>query len=152
MNKTKKKHSISELELLAVVWGLEKFRCYLCGKKVHVYTNHQALEPITKRKRSKKQNSARITRWLDRLSHFDIAIQDISSSNLKFTDYLSKNPVGGTMPDDNNDEAYVINILAEQADLKLKYGQLIADQSKCSRTTTEIEKNDSKNKIEHKTN
>ena len=31
---TGKKYSIAELELLAVVWGLEKFQFYLYGKKV----------------------------------------------------------------------------------------------------------------------
>ena len=48
---TEKKYSIGELELLAVVWGLEKFRFHLYGKKVYLYTDHQALEPILKRNR-----------------------------------------------------------------------------------------------------
>ena len=74
LNETEKKYSIGELELLAVVWGLEKFRFYLYGKKVHLYTDHQALEPLIKRNRSNKQYSARLTRWLDRLTHFDISI------------------------------------------------------------------------------
>ena len=90
LNDTKKKYSIGELELLAVVWGLEKFRFYLYGKKVHLYTDHQALEPLIKRNRSNKQYSARLTRWFDRLTHFDISIQHIAGSNLKFTDYLSE--------------------------------------------------------------
>ena len=57
--------------------------------------------------------------------------------NLKFTDYLSRNPVAGAMPEENYDAEYVINILAEQADLNFKYWQLLADQSKCSKTITE---------------
>ena len=75
LNDTEKKYSIVELELLAVVWGLEKFRFYLYGKRVRLYTDHQALEPLIKRNRSNKQYSARLTRWLDRLTHFDISIQ-----------------------------------------------------------------------------
>ena len=74
-NNTEKKYSIGELELLAVVWRLEKFRFYLDGNRVHLYTDHQALEPLIKRNRSNKQYSARLTRWLDRLTHFDIAIK-----------------------------------------------------------------------------
>ena len=66
LNDTEKKYSIGELELLAVVWGLEKFRFYFYGRKVHLYTDHQALELLTKRNRSNKQYSARLTRWLDR--------------------------------------------------------------------------------------
>ena len=100
LNDTEKKYSIGELQLLAVVWGLEKFRLYLYGKKVHLYTDHQPLEPLIKRNRSNKQYSARLTRGLDRLTHFDISIQYIAGSKLKFTDYLSRNPVGGPTPEE----------------------------------------------------
>ena len=129
LNDTEKKFSIGELELLAVVWGLEKFRFYLYGKKVHLYTDHQALELIIKRNRCNKQHSARLTRWLDRLTHFDISIQHISGSNLKFTDYLSRNLVGGATPEANYEEEYVINVLTEHAELNVKYGPIFADQS-----------------------
>ena len=146
LNDTEKKYSIGELELLAVVRGLEKFRFYLYGKKVHLYTDHQALEPLIKRSRSNKQYSARLTRWLDRLTHFDISIQHLAGSNLKFTDYLNRNPVGGATPEENYNEEYLINILAEQAELNLKYGQLFEDQSKRSKCITERTKNNSEHK------
>ena len=58
---------------------------------------------------------------------------------MKCTDYLSRNPVGGAMPEENYDKEYVINILTEQAELNLKYGTLFANQSESSRTKTEIE-------------
>ena len=102
---------------MAVVWGLEKFRFNLYGKKVDLYTDHQALEPLIKRNCCNEQYSARLTRWLDRLTHFDISIQHIAVSNLKFTDYLSRSPLGGATPEENDDEEYVINILTEQAEL-----------------------------------
>ena len=47
LNDSEKNYSIGEL--LAVVWGLEKFRFYLYGKKIHLYTDHQALAPLNKR-------------------------------------------------------------------------------------------------------
>ena len=152
LNDTEKKYLIGELELLAVVWGLEKLRFHLYGKKVYLYTDHQALEPLIKRNRCNKQCSARLTRWLDRLAHFDIAIQNIAGSNLKFTDYLSRNPVQGVTPEDNYDEEYVINILSEQAKLNVKYGQLFADQSDISKRVTEIKNDRSENKIEQQEN
>ena len=129
LNESEQNYSIEELELLAVVWGLEKFRFYLYGKKVFLYTDHQALEPLNKRNRCNRQYSARLTRWLDRLAHFDIAIQHIAGSNLKFTDFLSRNPVENAATEDVYDEQYVINILSEQAELNLKYGSLFVGQS-----------------------
>ena len=137
LNDTEKKYSIGELELLAVVWGLEKFRFYLYGKKVHLYTDHQALVPLIKRNRCNKQYSARLTRWLDRLTHFDISIQHIAGNNLKFTDYLRKK--GGATPEENYDEEYVINILTEHAELNLKYGPIFAGQSERTENKTKLQ-------------
>ena len=152
-----KKNSIGELELLAVVWGLEKFRFYLYGKKVYLYTDHQALEPLIKRNRCNKQYSARLTRWLDRLTHFDTSIQHIAGSNLKFTDYLSRNPVGGATPEENYEEEYVINIITEHAKLNLKHGRLFTDQSKHDKNKTKIrgdatEAKDERNENQSQTN
>ena len=80
LNDREKNHSIGELKLPAVVLGLENFRFYLYGKEVHLYTGHQALEPLTKCNRKNQQYTARLTRWLDRLAHFDIAVQHTAGS------------------------------------------------------------------------
>ena len=45
---TEKQYAINELELLAVVWGLEHFRS-IYGKPIKLLTDHQALEPLIKR-------------------------------------------------------------------------------------------------------
>ena len=45
-----RKYAINELELLGVLWGLEHFRYYIYGKKVHVLSDHQALQPLLKKK------------------------------------------------------------------------------------------------------
>ena len=78
LSDTEKKYAINELELLAVVWGLEHFRLYIYGKPIELLTDHQALEPLIKRNRSNKTYSARLTRWLDRLRHFDIQIKYVA--------------------------------------------------------------------------
>ena len=110
LNETEKKFSIGEIELLTVVWGLEEFRFYIYGKRVHLYAVHQALEPLVKRNRCNKQYSAR-------LIHFDKSVQHTGGSNLNFTDYFSKNLVGGATSAEHYGEEYVIIILAEQAEL-----------------------------------
>ena len=45
LNDTEKNYSIGELELLAVVWGLEKFRFYLYGKEVFYIPTPKRLNP-----------------------------------------------------------------------------------------------------------
>ena len=69
-----KKYAINELELLGALWGLEYFRYFVYGKKVNLLTDHQALQPLLRKNRAHKQYSARLTRWLDRLSHFDVNV------------------------------------------------------------------------------
>ena len=86
LSDTEKKYAINELELLAVVWGLEHFRLYIYGKSKELLTDHQALEPLIKRNRTNKTYSARLTRWLDRLAHFDINIKRIAGKHLALTD------------------------------------------------------------------
>ena len=56
-------------------------------------TDHQALQPLLKRNRAHKQYSSRLTRWLDRLSHFDVNVQYTAGKNIPLTDYLSRHPI-----------------------------------------------------------
>ena len=128
MTTGKRNTQSGKVELLAVVWELEKFPFYLYGKNVFSYTDHQALEPLIIPNRCNKQYSATLTRWLDRFAHFDISIELIAGSNLKFTDFLSRNPVEGATTKNIYDEQYLIYILIEQAELNLKYGRIFTSQ------------------------
>ena len=109
LSDTEKKCGINELELLAVVWGLEHFRLYIYGKPIKLLTDHQELEPLIKRNRSNKIYSARLTRWLDQLAHFTNNVNHIAGKHLALTDYLSRNPTTPLQTDDAYDEEYVIN-------------------------------------------
>ena len=40
LSDTEKKYALNELELLAVVWGLEHFRLYIYGKPVKLLTDN----------------------------------------------------------------------------------------------------------------
>ena len=73
-------------------------------------------------------------------------VQHIARSNLKFADYPSTNPVRGATSEETYHEEYVINILTEQAELKLKYGPLIAEQSKRTENKTKLRENRTKTK------
>ena len=122
LSDTEKKYAINEMELLAVVWGLEHFRLYIYGKPIKLLTDHQALEPLIKRNRSNKTYSARLTRWPDRLAHFTINVSHIAGKHLAFTDYLSRNPSAPPQADDVYDEEYVINNVIPHYKFVTKYG------------------------------
>ena len=153
LNDTEKNYSISKIEFLAVVQGLEeKFLFYLYGKKVHLYTDHQAVEPWIKRNRSNQQHSERLTRWLNRLAYFDIAVQHIAGSNLIFINILSRNPVDGAAIEDKYEDEYVINNLTEHAELNAKYGSLFDSQSNLRTEETKKERKRNRNDVEQKKN
>ena len=98
------KYAINELELLGALWGLEYFRYYVYGKKVNLLTDHQALQPLLKRKRAHKQYSGRLTRWLNRLTHFDVNVQYTAGKNIALTVYLTRHPIVNTA--ENETENY----------------------------------------------
>ena len=55
-----KNYSTTEKEMLAVVFALEKFRSYLLGTKVIVYSDHAALRYLM----TKKEAKPRLIRWI----------------------------------------------------------------------------------------
>ena len=109
LNDAEKKYSYGDLELLAVVRGFERFRFHLYGKQVQLFSDHQALEPLLKRNKMIKQNTARLTRWLDRLNHFDICLKHTASKEIKFMDFMSRNPTENPEPEENYGKEYVVN-------------------------------------------
>jgi len=53
-------YTTTEKELLAIVFALEKFRSYLLGTRVIVYTDHAALKYLLKKAESKP----RLIKWM----------------------------------------------------------------------------------------
>ena len=134
LSDTEKKDAINELELLAIVWGLEHFRLYVYGKPIVLLTDHQALEPLIKRNRTNKTYSARLKRWLDRLAHFDINIKHIAGKHLTLTKYLSRNPISKPEPIENYDEEYVINCIMPLLEFINNYGSVTSQKKSEART------------------
>ena len=53
-------YTTTEKELLAVVYALEKFRPYILGSKIIIYTDHASLKYLL----SNKEAKPRLIRWV----------------------------------------------------------------------------------------
>lgn len=86
---TERKYHSYELETLAVVESLKKFRCYLLGITFTVITDCNALRATSE----KKNILPRIARWWLQLQEYSFVVQYRPGDRLKHADALSRNPV-----------------------------------------------------------
>jgi hypothetical protein len=86
LNDAQLNYSTTEKELLAIIFALEKFRSYLIGSKVIVFTDHAALRYLF----SKKDAKPRLIRWVLLLQEFDLKVRDKKGSENVVADHLSR--------------------------------------------------------------
>ena len=85
-------YTTTEKELLEVVYALEKFRPYILGSKIAIYTDHAALKYLF----SKKEVKPRLIRWVLLLQEFYLEIRDKKGSENTVADHLSRLHISGT--------------------------------------------------------
>nr|GEU47454.1 reverse transcriptase domain-containing protein [Tanacetum cinerariifolium] len=86
LNPSQQKYTITEKELMAVVFAFDKFRSYLILSKTIVYTDHSALRHLFKKQDAKP----RLIRWILLLQEFDIEIKDRKGTGNVSADHLSR--------------------------------------------------------------
>ncbi|KAG7557039.1 Retrotransposon gag domain [Arabidopsis suecica] len=98
MDDAQVRYATTEKELLAVVFAFEKFRSYLVGSKVTVYTDHAALRHIY----AKKDTKPRLLRWILLLQEFDMEIVDKKGIENGVADHLSRMRIEDEVPIDDS--------------------------------------------------
>ncbi|RVW26113.1 Retrovirus-related Pol polyprotein from transposon 17.6 [Vitis vinifera] len=89
LNEAQRNYTTTEKELLAVVFALDKFRAYLVGSFIIVFTDHSALKYLL----TKQDAKARLIRWILLLQEFDLQIRDKKGVENVVADHLSRSAI-----------------------------------------------------------
>ena len=103
---TEAQYAQIEKELLAIVFGLEKFEGYTYGRKVLVETDHKPLDSIMKK--SLLDAPKRLQRMLLRLQKFDLEVVYKKGTELYIADTLSRAYLPTTSCESEIDKEQVI--------------------------------------------
>ena len=86
LNEAQRNYTTTEKELLAVVYALDKFRAYLLGAEIIIFTDHSALKYLL----TKQNAKARLIRWVLLLQEFNLQIRDKKGVENVVADHLSR--------------------------------------------------------------
>ena len=98
-------YTTTEKEFLVLVFALEKFRSYIIGSLVTIFTDHAALKYLL----SKQDTKSNLTRWILLYQEFNLTIKDKKGVENVVADHLSclvsettskGLPIGDTFPNE----------------------------------------------------
>ncbi|GJV40693.1 reverse transcriptase domain-containing protein [Tanacetum coccineum] len=109
LNSAQQKYTVTEKELMAVVFAFDKFRSYLILSKTIVHTDHSALRHLFK----KQDVKPRLIQRILLLQEFDIEIKDRKGTKNITVDHLSRLENNETSDDSEVDDNFPGETLME---------------------------------------
>ena len=113
LSPTERNYSVTERELLAIVWALKKFRHTILGFPVHVITDHLPVVDLFK-KRAFVQN-AKFNRWFIHIFEFNPQFKYLPGKYNTIADGLSR--IGEEDDQDNNKTSFSFVIQDSELDM-----------------------------------
>ena len=86
LDSAQENYTTTEKEFLAVVFALEKFKSYIVGSPVTIFTDHAALKYLL----SNQDTKPRLTRWILLCQEFNLTIKDKKGVENVVADHLSQ--------------------------------------------------------------
>jgi hypothetical protein len=106
LDEAQRNYTVTEKELLAVIFALGKFEHYIKGSQIIVYTDHSAIRYLM----AKKDAKPRLIRWILLLQEYNLEIRDKPGKKNVVADHLSRIvaeqetdslPIQDTFPDES---------------------------------------------------
>ena len=85
LNEARENYTTTEKEMLVVVYSCDKFRSYVLGSKVTLYTEHVTIQYLM----MKKEVNPRLIHWVLLFQDFDMEIKDKKGSENVVAGHLS---------------------------------------------------------------
>ncbi|KAG6439129.1 hypothetical protein O3G_MSEX000509, partial [Manduca sexta] len=143
-NTDERKFHSYDLETLAVVASLNRFRVYLIGISFKIFTDCNALRSTL----IKRDLIPRIARWWVQLQEFDCTIEYRPGPRMAHVDALSRNPVEGNEPElperldmlsiETTEQDWIVTVQSADEEVK-KIKEILSDPD--SKQVMDIHKN-----------
>ena len=124
------RYACIERELLAIVYGVERFHTYLYGQKFIVKTDHKPLVMILSKPLVRAP--PRLQRMLLRLQQYDFSIEYKPGKDMTIADTLSR------LPSPGNDKTIDLDITVGQVRFSTERIKSIQEETKCDRTLCKL--------------